>query len=225
MGSTANSPSRSKYKVTLQRTLFSSASTFSALPRSDFSDFYTFSRTNQRLSAFSSGDNRDASIPTTPAYTRPILNTMSTITSLSSSFSRSNASTLSASDSSVHGLRDQIFANAAVAYPHIIATSDTPDKAFNIVVLSDNVSGEKHAKLLQNKATYHAIVATGTPSGTVEQALRALLEVTSQVLGWYSDTLLGEIEHAEDCAGGAVDFLMVEQGFHFAAEQRTLNGE
>ncbi|KAK4614052.1 hypothetical protein CLAFUW4_09679 [Fulvia fulva] len=130
---------------------------------------------------------------------------------------------------SILGLREQIFANAAVLFPQLCLNSLTyhstglvkPAEIFEIVIIGGD---HKQALLLFGSPLSRSIAARGPPCESVERALAGLLDVTSEALSWYTETLLGELKHGEACAGGAIDFHMVEAGFHFSAEERLAHG-
>jgi hypothetical protein len=68
------------------------------------------------------------------------------------------------------------------------------------------------------------IVQQGPHANNVHNALCRLLVVTCSALEWYTENLLGTMHDPEECANGAVDHTMIEEGFHFAAEQRIVVG-
>ncbi|CZT14068.1 uncharacterized protein RCC_00043 [Ramularia collo-cygni] len=135
-------------------------------------------------------------------------------------------SALSSYDFSMHGLREQIIANAATLYPQEVVKSASfqtfgilkPHEIFQVIVSG---SQQMRATLLCRSPNVR-IIASSPLAPTAEDALDGLLLVTCEALEWYTENLLGTMKNAEKCAGGSVDYGMVEGGFQFAAEQRIL---
>ncbi|KAK4497633.1 hypothetical protein PRZ48_010286 [Zasmidium cellare] len=125
----------------------------------------------------------------------------------------------------IQGLREQIIANATILFPHLTAMYTT----FQVITTRENNTTRALLLYTDNRTT--KIVAKGPASASssdgsgdqAEQALRGLLDVTSEALGWYTTTLLGEVENSEEVAGGGeLDLVMVETGFHFVAVERCM---
>ncbi|EME81269.1 uncharacterized protein MYCFIDRAFT_176568 [Pseudocercospora fijiensis CIRAD86] len=135
-------------------------------------------------------------------------------------------------DHEIRGLREQIFgkadlpSNAAILFPHVLKNSATyartgvfdPQELFQVIISS---SGSKHkAILVCGVGMAKKAVARGPEKDSAVAALAGLLQALSEAMGWYTDTLLGEIETSEDSEnGGAVNLGMVEDGFHFASRR------
>ncbi|KXT00845.1 hypothetical protein AC578_945 [Pseudocercospora eumusae] len=124
-------------------------------------------------------------------------------------------------------IREQIFANATVLFPQIVQNSVTytrtgvfdPQELFQVITTS---SGSKYTAILVcGVAVAKSAVAQGPEADCAVEALAGLLKTLSEAMGWYTGTLLGEIESSEDSEnGGQVNFGMVEDGFHYASVQR-----
>ncbi|EME42523.1 hypothetical protein DOTSEDRAFT_26108 [Dothistroma septosporum NZE10] len=130
---------------------------------------------------------------------------------------------------SIQGLREQILANASALFPQLALRSPSfhttglskPSELFEIITIG-NI--HKQALLLFGPPLARGIAARGPASKCVAAALAGLLDVLSEALSWYTETLLGELKHGEECAGGQVNFAMVEGGFHFSAGERLARG-
>lgn len=117
-------------------------------------------------------------------------------------------------------------ANATTLFPQLVATSRSysktgsfdPKEMFEVITTSSNSTFQ--ATLVGGPLTARRPVARGASADGVAGALSGLLKVLGEALGWYADTLLGEMESAEATECGMVNFTLVEGGFHFAHVQR-----
>ncbi|KAM3414034.1 hypothetical protein BST61_g10696 [Cercospora zeina] len=135
---------------------------------------------------------------------------------------------------SVQGLREQIFANAMTLYPQLVRASyqynhtavPNPREIFEIIITASAHDGPTYtytAILVSGNVLNRTMAAKGPTSLSATSALEGLLRTTCEALGWFTETLLGEMKHAEASDSGAVNFKMVEEGFHFASVQRHMN--
>ena len=124
-------------------------------------------------------------------------------------------------------------ANAITLYPQQVCRSyqyrltgvASPREIFEIILTSSASDGSRYsytASLVAGHALARSIAARGPKSTCLTSALEGLLHVTSEALGWYTETLLGEIKNKEETDKGVVNFGMVEDGFHFAHVQRAM---
>ncbi|KXT13576.1 hypothetical protein AC579_8074 [Pseudocercospora musae] len=135
--------------------------------------------------------------------------------------------TLCPGDANYSGLRQQIFANATVLFPQMLKYSVTygkngvfdPEELFQVIT---SFSGSKYKAILVCGVTIAKnAVARGPEADCAVEALAGLLKTLSEAMGWYTDTLLGEIATSEESEnGGRVNLGMVSDGFHFASVQR-----
>ncbi|KAF2213517.1 hypothetical protein CERZMDRAFT_83676 [Cercospora zeae-maydis SCOH1-5] len=134
----------------------------------------------------------------------------------------------------VQGLREQIFANAMTLYPQLVRASyqynqtgvPNPREIFEIIITASAYDGPTYtytAILVSGNALNRTMAAKGPASSSVTSALEGLLRTTCETLGWFTETLLGDMKHAEASDSGVVNFRMVEEGFHFANVQRHMN--
>lgn len=123
-------------------------------------------------------------------------------------------------------------ANATVLFPHILKNSVTyartgvfdPQELFQVIISSSGGS-EYKAILVCGVAVAKKAVARGPEADCAVESLAGLLKTLTEAMGWYTETLLGEIEASEDSEnGGQVNLGMVEDGFHFASVQRWAQG-
>lgn len=101
----------------------------------------------------------------------------------------------------------------------------TPKEIFEIILTSSASDGGSYtytAVLVSGHVLARSIAARGPKAACLTSALEGLLHVTSEALGWYTETLLGEIKNKEETDKGVVNFGMVEEGFHFAHVQRAM---
>ncbi|GIZ48463.1 hypothetical protein CKM354_001152200 [Cercospora kikuchii] len=136
-------------------------------------------------------------------------------------------------EANLQGLREQIFANVMTLYPQLVRSSyqynctgvANAREIFEIIVTAsayDNPTYTYTAVLISGNALGRTMAAKGPASPSVTSALEGLLRTTCEALGWFTETLLGEMQHPEASDSGIVNFQMIEQGFHFAHVQRHM---
>ncbi|KAI5364190.1 hypothetical protein Slin14017_G061540 [Septoria linicola] len=146
--------------------------------------------------------------------------------------STSAAPSIAPNEFTIQGLREQIFANATTLYPQLVTKSVQYSRTgvvkaqeiFEVIVTStaaDSANYSYTAILVSGHALTRSMAARGPKSACLVGALEGLLRVTSEALGWYTETLLGEMQNQEETDKGMVNFGMVEDGFHFAHVQRA----
>lgn len=155
-------------------------------------------------------------------------------------------STVSAQEATISALREQIFgksfasspltiyilthtANASILFPQMRKDSVTvantgvfqPQEIFQVIISSSSGSSYK-AILVGGTAAAMAkkAVARGPEASSVAEALAGLLKVLAEAMGWYTDTLLGDLEDAEATESGEINMSMVKDGYHFAHVER-----
>ncbi|USW56529.1 hypothetical protein Slin15195_G098480 [Septoria linicola] len=104
-------------------------------------------------------------------------------------------------------------ANATTLYPQLVTKSVQYSRTgvvkaqeiFEVIVTStaaDSANYSYTAILVSGHALTRSMAARGPKSACLVGALEGLLRVTSEALGWYTETLLGEMQNQEETDKG-----------------------